>query len=1784
MNSNKLFRYLWVLCLAFSFSLAAQQEKPIAYGLNEIPKSQVDQLGTPQIIAGNSKVYQIDPVGILGQMNGVAHRDSRNQGFTALISFPHPDGSMHNYRAYGNTTMSQGLADQFPEIRAYDAYGDDGSLVKWDVTPHGLHVMIMQPGQSTIFIDPLIRGNNQYYIVYYKKDFQTDKIRECSFDSDVENMGKTSLPLDNAGTKSFGSCQLRTYRLALSATGEYTTFHGGTVALAQAAQVTTMNRVNGVYERDMAVTMVIIPNNNLIVYTNSATDPFTNGNPGSMITQNQTNTTTVIGSANYDIGHVFGTNSGGLAGLGVVCSNSNKARGVTGSAAPIGDAFDIDYVAHEMGHQFGCNHTFAGTAGSCNGNGNLATAMEPGSGSTIMAYAGICSPLNVQNNSDDHFHGISLQEMGAYVTTGNGNSCPVTTALTNNAPVITSTNGNVTIPGGTPFALTAVATDIDGDPLTYNWEQMNNAFQSAVPSATATTGPNFRSWPSSTSPTRYFPMLPGTSTTWERLPTVSRTMNFRVVVRDNSPGAGGCNDHEDITVTVDGSSGPFVVTYPSATGITWAGNSTQTVTWNVAGTSAGAVACANVDIVLSTNGGVSYTTVLASNVPNDGSQSVTVPNTATTTARIMVICSNGTFFDVSDNNFTITAATFDYTLSATPGTVSVCQPNSASFTINVGSIGGYNSPVTLSVSGVPAGATSSFGTNPVTPVGTSVLTINNTGSAAPGSYTLTITGTSAAGTKTTTVTLVISSGSPGAVTLTSPANGAASVVMPVNFAWSVASGSGVTYEIQIASDAGFVSIVEQASALATNSYSATTLVGGTTYYWRVRAITGCGTSAWSSTFSFTTSNCGNYVSTDVPKAVGAASVTSVLNIPTSGLITDINVNLNISHVYVGDLRATLTSPTGTIVELFNGPGIPASTYGCAGDNIVASFDESAVLTATNFENMCNATPPAITGTFQTTGNLSNFTGQSMTGTWTLTVYDSYTAGDNGTLNSWSLDVCFGPNCTAPTAATISGPTTTCPGAPVTLNVSGGNLNSATNWQWYSGSCGGTAVGTGTSITVSPASTTTYYIRGEGGCVTPGVCTSFTVTAVDNTAPTLVCPGNQTVNKNASCQASLPSYVSMATATDNCTASPTKTQSPAAGTIITVPTLVTITATDAAGNSTSCSFTVTPVDVTAPTLTCPGNQTVSANASCQAVLASYTGMASATDACTPSPTITQSPAAGTTITGPTTVTITAVDGSGNQSTCTFLVTPLDNTPPTLTCPGNQNVNMGAACSAILPNYTSMATAVDACTASPTKTQSPAAGTVITVPTLVTITAVDGAGNSTSCSFTVTPVDATAPSLTCPGNQSVSSNASCQAVLGNYVSMASATDACTPSPTITQSPASGTTITGPTTVTLTATDAAGNQSSCSFQVIPADNTAPTLTCPGNQNGVTNAACQFVLPNYTGLASVVDACDASPTLTQSPAPGTAISVNTTVTLTAVDLSGNQSTCSFLVTLSDATAPVISCPSNQLTCGSTIPSFLTQVSVSDACDSNPTVTQSPAAGSPFTGLSTVITITATDASGNSTSCTFNLDAGGYSGTENATICYGETYTFPDGTSGTTSQTYTSTLTGAQGCDSVIVTTLTVTPQLDASVTPNGGTLTANATGVSYQWVDCDNGNAIIPGATAQSFTPTAVVGNYAVVVSSGNCSETSSCYLVDFTGIEELTSNFVSMYPNPVSNQVSLNWTGEVKRIELTDAQGKLILKDENVQGTSYTMDVRHLSGGLYFVQVLGSEGRQVLELIKE
>jgi len=579
------------------------------------------------------------------------------------IKIPMPGFIWSRFRIYETYVMHPELAAQFPEIKTYAGQGvdDENATIRLDVTPQGFHAMVLSP-DGAVFIDPYSQNSIRDYISYYKKDCKPVVPFICGTRTDDNPYNyHTIIPKELYAQRASGT-QLRTYRLALACTGEYAVARGGTALSAMSSMVTTMNRVDGVYETEVAIRMVIISNDNLLVYTNGSTDPYTNGNGSTMLTENQNNITSVIGSANYDIGHVFSTGGGGIAGLGVVCSSTNKARGVTGNSNPTGDPFDIDYVAHEMGHQFGGNHTFNSVTGNC-GGGNRASsaAYEPGSGITIMAYAGICGSDDLDPHSIAYFHTKSFDEITIFSTSGNGNTCAATTTTGNTAPVVTSVGLPKSIPVSTPFILTGAAMDANGDPVTYSWEQYDlgtagawNAVQTA-----GSTWPLFRPFSPTTSPSRTFPKLSdiinNTSTVGEVLPTVARTLHFRLTVRDNRTGGGGVM-HPDTTlnISVVNNGGAFAVTAPN-TSVSWIGNSTQTVTWTVNGTTASPINCANVKISLSTDGGNTFPTVILASTANDGTETITVPNIGTTQARIKVEAVGNIFFDMSNVNFTITA-------------------------------------------------------------------------------------------------------------------------------------------------------------------------------------------------------------------------------------------------------------------------------------------------------------------------------------------------------------------------------------------------------------------------------------------------------------------------------------------------------------------------------------------------------------------------------------------------------------------------------------------------------------------------------------------------------------------------------------------------------------------------------------------------------------------------------------------------------------------------------------------------------------------------------------------------------------------------------------------------------------------------------------------------------------------------------------------------------------------------------------------------------------------------
>ncbi|MBS0190804.1 MAG: M12 family metallo-peptidase [Phycisphaerales bacterium] len=671
-------------------SKAISIEEPWTILAQKLPDAQLGEkpfvrpAGGRQVILDVEKVRQL----LAGAPTEDAVRDAQAVGVAAapsVIALPRPDGSFERFEVVEYSMMEPALAAQFPTFKTYigTSLESPQTEARIDITDLGFRAQVRSI-EGSYWIDPVTMGDTNLYTSYRKSDIVNVQPWSCHFDDLPENhvVAEDNPFADRVAT---GTTR-REFRTAVAATGEYTAYFGGTVAQGLSAVTSLINRISGVYENDFSVRLILVANEASLIYTNAATDPYTNTVTSAQLSTNTSNINAVIGSANYDVGHLVTTDpGGGLAGLGVICGAS-KGNGATGLAAPTGDPFAIDYVAHELGHEFGGNHTFNGTGGSCaGGNRNASTSVEPGSGITIMAYAGICGFDDLAAHSVAFFHARSIQEITTKVAAV---SCYASIVTGNNIPTVSA--GSVyTIPIQTPYTLTGSATDADGDALTYCWEQ--NITSSAAQGASLVSGnyifPDIgtnayqRSFDPIASPSRVFPQLPNllanTFTKGEQLPKASRSIPYRLTVRD---GKGGMN-FADVNITSTTTAGPFLVTAPN-TNVSWAGLSTQTVTWDVANTTNATVNCQNVSILLSTDGGNTFPTVLAASVPNNGSASVTIPNTASTTARIKVAAVGNIFFDISNVNFTITAAAAPANPSnpqASPS--SICAGNSTSLSV-----------------------------------------------------------------------------------------------------------------------------------------------------------------------------------------------------------------------------------------------------------------------------------------------------------------------------------------------------------------------------------------------------------------------------------------------------------------------------------------------------------------------------------------------------------------------------------------------------------------------------------------------------------------------------------------------------------------------------------------------------------------------------------------------------------------------------------------------------------------------------------------------------------------------------------------------------------------------------------------------------------------------------------------------------------------------------------------------------------------------------------------------
>ena len=788
--------YLWVALLLLAGPVSAQLTPFTPY----VPEAKSLTGDERKIQPYKAHFSQLGDAKALSDLLATAD-EGRVSGKTVgvEVSIPDPNGELVTFKVYRYQMITpelQALYPNFVTLHGYDVT-DVTRRVRMDWTSKGFGAAVTGGREGRWHMDPLYAGSTEAYQSYYSSEERGRPAYQavCGFEADdklVEEMMSTY------SGKAVGDCNFREYRLALACTGEYyqAVDDGNGQADVIAEMMRAINRVNEVYERDLALRTNIInlPNSGgtvQLVYSDGATDPYTNNNGSLMLDENQATVDAVVGDANYDIGHVFSTGGGGIAQLNSPCVSDEKAMGVTGLPNPTGEGFYIDFVAHEMGHQFGGTHTFnsPGTPGDNNdacANRSAFTAFEPGGGTTIQAYAGICgSDDNIQANSDPYYHAGSIQQIAAYMeATSNGigpvrgGDCATITSTANNEPSISQPTAatQFTIPAGTPFYLDAAASDPDGDAVTYCWEQFDSGspivgvptgFESGEPAL-------FRSFSPTATARRYFPTLEsvvtGTNSEWEVLPQTARDMTFIVTVRDFGAAGYGCLVQEEATVSVVETGAQFDVLVPNG-GEEYLAGSQQTFTWDVAGTDAAAgVNCQMVTLMLSTDGGLTFDQDLGT-FANTGSAQVTLPNVTEVDVRLMVRCATSIFYEVSDADFTI--AQTDFALAAAETTASTCT-GTPTYTVTANALQGYTGTVNYSFDNLPgsvtaaAAPTSSTFTAGGATEETVTVTLMNANQLTNGNYTFDLVGTDNSGTiKRLELTLEVA----GDFTLFTPTDG-----------------------------------------------------------------------------------------------------------------------------------------------------------------------------------------------------------------------------------------------------------------------------------------------------------------------------------------------------------------------------------------------------------------------------------------------------------------------------------------------------------------------------------------------------------------------------------------------------------------------------------------------------------------------------------------------------------------------------------------------------------------------------------------------------------------------------------------------------------------------------------------------------------------------------------------------------------------------------------------------------------------------------------------------------
>ncbi|MBS1642575.1 MAG: T9SS type A sorting domain-containing protein [Bacteroidetes bacterium] len=629
-----------------------------------------------------------------------------SNGTPTPIEIPLTNGQTEIFKIVETQVLAPNIAKEYPDIKTYMGVGLNNPKLSVTITITGNDfnaVVYNAATNENMYFEKYAKSVKNTYIFYNASDAIAPASKNYSrescephflqkktstsiissptlnntfgFDNNVKTMGATTTYNNSTGST------VRTFRLAVTVTSNFTTKHGG-VTNAFNDIVAYINRVNAIYLRELSAKFQLVTSTNTVI-ASAASDPFVAANlsNSAMLPINQRFVDSAVGDANYDIGFVItadpatansGSSGGGIALSPSVGQTGDKAQNamtegdwVTGFS----QIYTDQVIAHEMGHQFGMAHSYNSSIPVCTTR-NGPTSVEPGSGCTIMSYGFTCGSDDYVTGSPAsgpvlNFHSADYDQAVNYLTSTNYNGVDITavgSTITNSSyqAINITIPSNYTIPISTPFVLTGSATGGSSNgSLTYSWEGMDTG-QIAPNTSTftdATQPPYFRSYNPISSGTRYFPILSavlnGTNAApGDKLPSVAFVLNNRLTVRDNNPN-GGAVAYKTVQVTIDAGQGPFLITNDFKG--TYSAGANATVTWSVNNTN---TASPNVTILLSTDGGSSFPTTLLASTANNGSASITFPNNINTNAaRIKIQPTNNIYFDISNYDFAISNQT-----------------------------------------------------------------------------------------------------------------------------------------------------------------------------------------------------------------------------------------------------------------------------------------------------------------------------------------------------------------------------------------------------------------------------------------------------------------------------------------------------------------------------------------------------------------------------------------------------------------------------------------------------------------------------------------------------------------------------------------------------------------------------------------------------------------------------------------------------------------------------------------------------------------------------------------------------------------------------------------------------------------------------------------------------------------------------------------------------------------------------------------------------------------------